>query len=56
MKICVFGAASKTIDEKLIPDSIARTKSVVRFVQGTQPDESGNVVVSYLSLSDAPFK
>lgn len=44
----------KTIDEKLIPDSIARTKSVVRFVQGTRPDESGNVVVSYLSLSDAP--
>lgn len=43
---------TKTIDEKFIPDSIARTKSVVRTVGGVYPDEFGNVTVSYLSLTD----
>ena len=44
----------KTIDEKLIPDSIARTKSVVRSVGGVSPDENGNVTVSYWSLTNVP--
>lgn len=44
----------KMIDEKLIPDSIARTKSVVRSIYGTIPDENGIVTVSYFALSDRP--
>ena len=40
----------KTIDEKFIPDTIARKDSVVRSVCGGYPDLNGNVSVSYDDL------
>ena len=40
----------KTIDEKFIPDTIARKDSVVRSVCGGYPDSNGNVDVSYSNL------
>ena len=40
----------KTIDEKFIPDTIARKDSVVRSVCGGYPDSNGNVNVNYDDL------
>ena len=43
-------ASLKTIDEKFIPDTIARKDSVVRSVCGGYPDSNGNVNVNYDDL------
>lgn len=45
----------KTIDEKFIPDTIARKDDyVVRSVSGSYPDSNGNVNVSYYDLVNRP--
>ena len=45
----------KTIDEKFIPDTIARKDDfVVRSVSGSYPDSNGNVNVSYNDLVNRP--
>ena len=45
----------KTIDEKFIPDTIARKDDfVVRSVSGHLPDSNGNVNVSYYDVNDRP--
>lgn len=45
----------KTIDEKFIPDTIARKDDyVVRSVCGQLPDSNGNVNVNYYGVTDRP--
>ena len=45
----------KTIDEKFIPDTIARKDDfVVRSVGGSYPDSNGNVNVNYYNVIDRP--
>lgn len=44
----------KTIDEKFIPDTIARKDSVVRSVCGGYPDSNGNVNVNYSGVTGRP--